>query len=391
MTPKYSLPALVLTLGLAACGEDAGAAGAALDGRDPALDLPVHAATGLRLDELGPVPALPEWPDNPPTEAKKQLGRALFADPRLSGSGRSVCSTCHVLGASFQSALALDAPDRSRPALTPRLPRNTTSLLNIVYAKMARWDGSHFTDLPDLMVLPLAEPNMNLSGLDVSAGEKLDVPGAQAKLKERLTVDIPGYVPLFQTAFGEDITSATPEHLWRLAGQAMAVFMRIAVSRDSAFDRWNAGEDEAISDAAKRGAILFTGKAQCAVCHAGPLLSDFQFHNVSTSLPDGSGVRRDDGRFLVTGNDVDRGKFLTPMLRSSAKTGPYLHDGSEITMRQAVVRHAGPAGRTDPLHDPALDALPMLTEAELEDLVEFIKGLEGAPIAPADLALPAVP
>ncbi len=156
------------------------------------------------------------------------------------------------------------------------------------------------------------------------------------------------------------------------------------MSRDAPFDAWNAGDDDAISDAAKRGAVLFTGKAQCALCHSGPLLSDFEFHNVSTSLPGPDGVRPDEGRFLVTGREEDRGKFLTPMLRSAAKTSPYLHDGSEVSIRTVIGnfsvaqwsprsgQRAGPARRGSPID-------------EVDDLVQFIKSLDGAPIPLADL------
>ncbi len=362
-------------LGLAAC----------TDAANP-LDLPVDPATGLRIAALPPVPALPDWPDNPPTEAKKELGRALFADMRLSGSGNTVCGNCHLGPSAFQSGGPLDAPDRSFPAITPTLGRNTPSLLNLVYAPMARWDGAHFTDIPDLMVLPFAEPNMNLSRLAVSAGEEIDVPAAQANLQRSLTVDIPGYVPLFQQAFGEDIAAATPARTWRLAGQAMAVYIRIAVSRDAAFDAWNAGDDGAITDAAKRGAALFVGKAKCVLCHSGPFLSDFKFHNVSTSLPDATGQRPDDGRFLVTGLDEDRGAFLTPMLRSAARTSPYLHDGSEISIAKVIEHFTSDRGHADPLND--LELLEPLRADEIDDLVQFIKSLDGAPIPIADLAPP---
>ncbi len=375
---KSILFTVALTLALAGCADEDDAT---------ELDLPVDPATGLRIAELPPVPPLPVWPDIPTTEASKELGRMLFGDMRLSGSGRSVCSNCHLSTAHFHSGGPLDSPDRSFPDITPTLHRHSPSLLNLVYAPMARWDGAHFTDIPDLMVLPFAEPNMNLSRLDVSAGEEIDVPAAQNNMWQLLTVELPGYVPLFQEAFGEDITTATPARLWRLAGEAMAVYIRVAVSRDAAFDAWNAGDDDAISDAAKRGAILFTGKANCSLCHNGPFLSDFEFHNVSTSIPDGSGVRPDDGRFLVTGLEEDRGKFLTPMLRSAAKTSPYLHDGSEVSIAKVVEHFTGATGRLDPLNE--LGLLPPLTADEIDDLVQFIKSLDGAPIPAADLAPPA--
>jgi cytochrome c peroxidase len=268
----------------------------------------------------------------------------------------------------------------------PTLHRHTPSLLNIVYAPMARWDGSHFTDLPDIMVLPFAEPNMNIGRLDASHGEEIALADAQVNLYHALTVDVAGYAALFDDAFGEDITTVTPARTWRLAGEALAVYIRIAVSRDSAFDAWNAGDDGAISDAAKRGAILFSGDARCIECHVGPLLSDFKFHNVSTSVPDANGVRPDDGRFLVTGLDEDRGKFLTPGLRSAAKTSPYLHDGSQVSISKVIAHFTGDSGHSDPLNE--LAGLPSLTDDQIDDLVQFIKSLDGAPIPVEELAPP---
>src|SRR5205085_2916492 len=113
---------------------------------------------------------------------------------------------------------------------------------------------------------------------------------------------------------------------WKLVGRALAAFVRLAASRDAAFDRWNAGDDGAMSAAAVRGLDLFRGKGRCVLCHAGPLLTDFGFHNVSSAPPGVDGERADEGRFLVTGREPDRGKFLTPTLRGAWDTAPYFHD-----------------------------------------------------------------
>lgn len=374
---------------LVACGDDGAKAPISRPtGPDADGIPPVNPATGLRIVAIPPVPPLPEWPDNPPSAAKKELGKALFWDRRLSGSGTTVCANCHLATTAFQSATPFDAPDRSYPASAPTLRRHTPSLVNVVYAPMMRWDGSHFTDLADMMALPFAEPNMNLSGLAVTEGDRVDVAGAQAALHRKVTVEIPGYVALYQAAFGQDVRAATPEHLWRLTGQALAVFIRIAVSRDAPFDRWNAGDAAAMSVSAQRGAVVFNGRAGCVTCHTGPFLSDFDFHNVSTSPPDGSGRRADDGRFLVTGKEEDRGKFLTPMLRGVARTSPYFHDGSLIGVREVVRLKTGAGRALDPLHDPVLDRLPPLSEGDLDDLVAFLKSLDGPPIPLEELEMP---
>ncbi len=351
---------------------------------------PLDSASGLRIKELGPVPPLADWADNPSSNAKKELGRLLFNDARLSGSGRQACQGCHVSTNDFQSSLPLDLPDRSYPNLSPTLPRHTPSLLNLVYAPIMRWDGSHFTDLYDMGVFPFAEANMNVAHeLPAEKVDEVDLPEARVALKKKFTQELPGYVAVFRDAFGEDITEKTPEEVWRLAGKAMAVYLRVAVSRDSAFDRWNAGDAAAIGADAKRGVALFVGKAKCSICHSGPLFSDFDFHNVSTSLPGADGTRPDEGRFRVTGREADRGAFLTPTLRSSALTGPYRHDGSGASVA-AVIR--GKIGRTaarDPNREALLDSIPDLSDAEIADLVAFVKTLSGKPLALEDVAPPA--
>jgi cytochrome c peroxidase len=351
---------------------------------------PKDPATGLRVPELGPVPPLPEWADNPATEAKKELGKALFFDGRNSGSGTASCTGCHLPVSDFQSGLQRDLPDRSYPAVTPPLPRHTPSLLNIMYAPILRWDGSYYKNLYETMALPFAEANMNLTpGIPSAEVETVDIALAQKTLFKKLTVDAPGYVAAFQNAFGQDITTLKPEEVWLLTGKALAAYIRVAVSRDAPFDKWNAGDDSAMSEAAIHGLTVFRGKALCIACHGGPLFSDFKFHNVSTSLPNTTGHRPDEGRYNVTNKEEDRGAFLTPTLRSASKTSPYFHDGSRTSLF-SVIRHlTTEEGRADPLHDPIINGAQPLTDGELSDLVTFIKALSGAELPLATLGPPA--
>ena len=111
---------------------------------------PVNPNTGLRMAFLQPVPALPEWENNPYSEEKELLGKEIFGEARLSGSGKSACGTCHLSMTLFQSSTPLDLPDRSYPNLTPALHRNAPSLINLVYAPMFRWDGSRYSKIEHL-------------------------------------------------------------------------------------------------------------------------------------------------------------------------------------------------------------------------------------------------
>jgi len=324
----------------------------------------------LRAPELPPVPPLPASDDDPPTADRIALGAALFYDARLSGSGHTSCNACHLDKIAFQDNLIKSIPDRSYPSDRPTLERNTPSLYNLVYAPVFRWDGSD-RDLASVMTFPFAEANMNLG---------YTIPDAQAQLKQRLTVDVPGYVPLFQRAYAEDLRALDDNAVWRLAGRALAAYLRRAVSRDSAFDRWNAGDDAAMSPGAVRGLAVFRTRGKCVVCHNGPFFSDFDFHNLSTSVPDKGGHREDEGRYLVTQQESDRGAFLTPTLRGVWDTGPYFHDGSAPGLR-AVLRHKSSAAVTaDPNRDALFREPLALSDGDIDDLLEFMRALRGEPV-----------
>lgn len=343
-------------LGLAACGDAASSA--------------ATSAAELRVPELGPVPALPEWSDDPSTPAKVELGRALFHDVRLSGSGNTSCDRCHTAAASFQDNLIGAVPDSVYPAAQPHLARNTSSMLNLVQAPIFRWDGSH-TDLLEVLVFPFAEPNMNLG---------TDVPSAQEALKKRLTEDLPEYVPRFSEAFGEDLPALQASAVWDLGARALRAFLRGATSRDAPFDRWNAGDDDAMGAEAVRGLAVFRGRGQCILCHSGPFFTDFAFHNVSTAPPDATGARADEGRYLVSGRELDRGAFLTPTLRGAIDTSPYFHDGSHATLRKVLTHFSTDAVLKDPLRDPIFASPLPLSETDIDDLIELLRALRGTPV-----------
>ena len=280
------------------------------------------------------------------------------------------CNSCHLYKTAFQDNLLMAVPDRSYPDDRPTLPRNTLSFFNIVYAPVFRWDGSN-TDLVDVMAFPFSEANMNLGS---------DKPSAQATLAHRLTVDVPGYLPLFSAAYGVDLRTLDPAAVWRYAGRALMAYARLAISRDADFDRWNAGDDSAMSAQAIAGLEVFRGAGRCIACHSGPFFTDFHFHNISSALPDASGHRKDEGRALVTGKASDGGEFLTPTLRGAYDSAPYFHDGSMPGLA-AVLRHlASDAVRADPNHDALVDQPITLSSDDITNLGAFLQALRGAPV-----------
>lgn len=192
-------------------------------------------------------------------------------------------------------------------------------------------------------------------------------------------------------------------------GRVFDAYPRMLVSRNSPFERYVRGDHGALGPAARRGLRLFIGKAACNDCHTGPLLSDGKFHNIG--VPDPPGAQPDLGRFgdmstmltspfsgagpfsddreagrrkhaTVQPNDESmKGAFRTPMLLNVAETGPYFHTGLFGTLEDVVRfynRGGGEPGTYAGTKDPKLVPLG-LTEAEITDLVEFLKSLTGAP------------
>ena len=214
--------------------------------------------------------AIPFPDNNPYTEAKSRLGRMLFFEPALSGSGTRSCASCHNPGLSWQDNLPRGIGD-TLEAMATRTP----TLLNVAWVPKLAWDG-HFRDLESVAFGPITNPKI------MNAPEKLVI--------ERLSA-IPGYVSAFNVAFGPGAITR------RKAELALATFERSIVSGEAPFDRWIKGDERAISDAAKRGFDLFNGKANCAACHSGWSFSDASFHDIGV----GTG---DDQRF-DRGHDTD--------------------------------------------------------------------------------------
>jgi cytochrome c peroxidase len=283
--------------------------------------------------------------DNPTTAEKVALGKQLFFDPRLSGDNRMSCATCHVPDKGWGDGLSA-AKGRGGKSLA----RNTPSLLNVGFYATYLWDG-RAGSLEAQALTPIEsadEMNQDLGEL------------------ERELNAVPGYVKQFQAVFGANVTRQG-------VAKALAAFQRTLITKPSAYDRYLAGEKEALSAEAKEGLRLFQGEAGCVRCHRGPLLSDGKFYRLGAEL-------RDQGRGGVTQKKEDAHKFRTPGLRNVADTGPYLHDGSLKTLDDVLVFYYRGVPTSHPAGLP-LDVEPLLGQSfsETAALVAFLKSLSGQP------------
>ena len=296
--------------------------------------------TPLGLDEYFPVPE-----DNPLTPQKLELGRQLFFDKLLSSDRTVACASCHQPKLAFSNDLPLSIGVANRHGT-----RNTPAIINRAYGKSFFWDG-RARSIEEQVLDPIQNPaEMNLM---------LD------ELVTRLKAD-PNYSRAFQQAFPDGIT---PTNIAR----SLATFVRTLRSGNSPFDKFQNGDQEALSPEARRGLELFRGKANCVACHVGPNFTDEQFHNTGVAWRDGRFA--DDGRYAVTKQERDRGAFKTPTLREGARTAPYMHDGS-IRQVDDVIEFYNRGGNANPHLDPELHTLH-LTSEDKRALALFLKALNG--------------
>ena len=298
-------------------------------------------AVGPLPGGLGVLPPPPEDPENPSTPAKFALGKQLFEDPRLSGDESLSCASCHPREMGYAEAVPFSPGGDGKP-----MPRHTPTLLNSVYYRYINWDGK-FANVPELVLAVLANPrNMNMQDEGVLV----------ARLES-----VPEYRAQFQEVFGGPPTK-------QRVALAIDTYVRKLTTPNSPFDRYAAGDTSALTDAQKRGLMLFAGKAECTMCHRGPNFEDDQFHAL--------GVKGDDpGRFKITGVEADRNAFKTPTIRNVALTAPYMHDGSLSTLRDVIDFYDAGGGENRP--KSLLLRKLNLTEREKSDLLAFLESLTG--------------
>lgn len=414
-------------------------AGAALGG---AAALPDSAA-GFTADEVrrlerhSPVPRLPpdetnRFADDP---AAARLGQALFFDARLSPGARVACASCHDPAKSWTDG-------RSLSVGTGQGSRNTLSLWNVGYNRWYFWDG-RADSLWSQALKPMESPTeMAGSRLAVASLVARDGPlraaytalfGAPPDVDARRLPPAggpssadPAQREAWARLSAED--RAAVNQVFVDVGKAIAAFERRLVSRRASFDVFVEGLREgdpakqaALPEAARRGARLFVGRGQCTVCHAGPLFTDGEFHDIgvppneAVPLPDigrlagiqalledelrAAGPWSDDRngpraglvRFLAPRPEVS-GQVKTPSLRNVALSAPYMHEGQLATLRDVLRYYSTLEGRRGLPAQQERILVPLhLAAQEMDDLVAFLESLTDTAIEPSLLRPPSSP
>jgi len=286
---------------------------------------------------------IPQPNHNRVTPERIELGKKLFFDPRLSGSNWISCASCHNPALAWQDGLKKPLGHNFK-----QLHRTTPTILNIVYLNRQFWDGRAVT-MQEQALGPIENKDEMNQDLD--------------ELVKELKA-IPGYVKLFNEAYPKDGVSK------EAIAKAISSFERTIVSTDSEFDRWLKGAETKMTESAKRGFKLFTGKARCSICHSGFNFSDKGFHNIG--LPGNT----DEGRYAIKPVKVMKGAFKTPTLRDIALTAPYMHNGAFSTLTE-VIEHYNSGGTKNLGNlDPNMQPLN-LTKKEKAELLGFLLSLTG--------------
>ncbi len=285
--------------------------------------------------------AIPFPTSNPYTEPKRALGETLFHDKRLSVDGTVACATCHVIAKGFSDGRVTAVGVPGRP-----LARHAPTIWNLAWAGPVFWDG-RARSLEEQVAGPIVAPDEMAQPMD--------------KLIARLAAD-KAYARAFAKAFPEN-PRVTEDNLKK----AIATFERTLVSPQTRFDRWVAGDAQALSPQQIDGFRLFTGKAACANCHSGWAFTDYAFYDIG--LPS-----EDRGRGAVLRLEAAEYAFKTPSLREAVRRAPYMHDGSLATLED-VVRHYASGVTERPTLSRDLTRGITLDAGERAALVAFLRTL----------------
>lgn len=329
--------------------------------------------------ELAPLPAPPKI-----NEARAKLGSILFFDSRLAGDTSNSCATCHDPTKGWADGKALSDSYTSLLYF-----RNAPSLFNVSGRKYLMWDGRlEGADLGTAVRDMLTEAHtMNI-----------DTRLAQERLKQS-----PEYMAMFEAAYGKG-----DPYGGKIYG-AIAEYMKTIVTTNAPLDKHLKGDAAALNDQQKAGLKLFTGKAGCATCHSGPMLSDGKLH--VTGVPDNPEVntnvdrqvtmlrhfatmgtpaymnlRSDVGHYVVSKDAKDIGRFVSPSLWDVGQTAPYMHSGMFKTLAE-VVDFYDKGGGVAANKSPSLKPLNLSAD-EKAALVAFLGAMTGDKPAVAKPQIP---
>ncbi|HHI70254.1 MAG TPA: c-type cytochrome [Rhodobacteraceae bacterium] len=330
---------------------------------------------------LAPLGDPPVPLDNKMSDAKVELGKILFWDPRIGGDASTACVTCHEpdQGWAFGDSLSRGYPGTVHW-------RNSQSVINAAYLGQLFWAGAA----------------ASLEKQAPSAAKGAVAGNGENDVMETRLAYIPEYRKRFKEVFG------TEYPLIGDAWNAIAAFERTLIVNDTPVDKYLAGDKSALTEEQVAGMELFNGKAGCIQCHNGPQATDENYYNIGVPPAErweedglaqitfryelyAKGVTQDmyrklkddPGLYFRTKEPEHMGKFRTPPLRYTLYTAPYMHNGSFWDLRE-VVEFYNAGGGENEFTDGTMAATksdkikPLgLTDEEIDQLVAFLEAFSG--------------
>lgn len=281
-----------------------------------------------------------------PSDTPEQLGERLFFDPILSLDSTVSCASCHLPAFAFSDTV------RFSKGVGGRLGhRNAPALTNLGARPHFFYDG-RAGSLEEQIMFPVQDT--------------LEMRATPALVESRLRRH-PLYSLEFQRLYGR------PADVQALR-DAVAAYLRTLETADTPFDRWMQDLPHPMSASAVRGRAVFMKKGKCFDCHFSPDFTGDEFRNIG--LYNGE-KWNDPGRFAITHDSADLGKFKTPGLRNVAVTAPYMHNGMFRTLEEVIDYYDQPDRLLpDAINRDTLLARPLgLTVQEKSDLKAFLEAL----------------
>ena len=386
----------------------------------------------LKIDALLASPSN-KYADDPKAAV---IGQKFYWDSRFSGplqiasdlgrvgeAGKVSCASCHDPANGGTDHRSLPGNTSLGSGFTGR---NAPTVVNSGYCQWMFWDGRKDSVWSQALGPVESGVEHNFSRIEVVRliADKYKIEFEEVFGAGSLPAEI-SILPLRGKPGDAQWATLTPGQkdlvsgIYARFGKAIEAYERKLVSKDSAFDRFLEGETMAMTAAQKRGAKLFVGKAACTECHSGPNFVDDKYHNTGVTQDGPNLPAVDTGRQAgiakVQGDEFNRngafsdekssthltplapdaeteGQFKTPSLRDVSKSAPYMHTGSLKTLSD-VMHFYKDGGHKDGFggtKDKAMARL-MLTDSELDDLVDFMKALDGVALPEALVTRPSLP
>ena len=292
-----------------------------------------------QLAVFAPLPSTIERPNNRLTPEKVELGRMLWFDPRLSSGQDVSCNSCHDVTKSGADVVPRSIGTKKQPT-----PRNAPTIFNAAAGFAQGWDARAGL-LEELVVPHAAQPSAM---------------GVDEKRLVEIVTSIPAYAGAFKKYFPDAKGVVTGE----VVSMAIGAYARKLLT-PGRWDKFLGGDQSALTDDEKAGLGAFID-AGCTTCHAGRYVGASQTQKLGVATA-WAPSPTDYGRFDLTKQEVDRFVFKVPTLRNVTKTGPYLHDGSAISLTdltKLMSRHQ--LGKE-------------LTDGQARSIVTFLGALDGDP------------